>query len=96
MVFHVVKIVFQLFNRLLHAGAIGIAHLCPAGQAGLDAVPNRVKRDLLRQYGDEFRPFRARPDEAHFSSQNVDQLRKLVDSAAPYETPNPGDSVVID
>src|SRR5450756_1647139 len=59
-VLDVEQVVLELLHRVLDAGAVGVAHLRPAGQPGLHHVPLPVERDLHRQVVDELRPLGAR------------------------------------
>src|SRR6187399_879745 len=70
-VLDVEKVVLQLLERVLRTGAVGVAHLCPARDAGPHHMPLTVVRDLFRQFGDELRTLRPRPDQAHLAAQHV-------------------------
>ena len=70
-IFDVVQIVFELADRLLDSRALRVSHLSPPGESGLDAVPHGVERNLLGQHRNEFRPLRARSDEAHLPLENI-------------------------
>ena len=47
-VLDVEEVVLQLLHRVLDAGAVGVAHLRPAGEPGLHDVALAVERNLLR------------------------------------------------
>ena len=49
------------------------------------------QRQLLGQLG----PLGARPDDAHVPQQHVQELRKLVESGSPQESPHLGDARVV-
>src|SRR5271165_3014710 len=85
MVLDVIEVVLEFLDRFFHGPAIGIAYLRPAGQAGLDAVPNRIERNLVGEHGDERRTLWPRADKAHFALEDVKQLRQLVDARAAHE-----------
>ncbi len=44
-----------------------------------------IERDLRRQFIDEHRTFRPRPDKGHIAPQDVHQLRQLIDAGATKE-----------
>ena len=48
-VLDVEQVVLQLLDRVFDAGAVGVAHLRPAGQPGPDDVALAIERDLARQ-----------------------------------------------
>src|SRR5580765_8450101 len=75
-VLDVVEVILQLTHRLLDCGAIRVAHLRPSRDSRLDAVPNRVERNLLSKHVHEFRTFGSRSDKAHLAPEYVDQLRQ--------------------
>src|SRR5438045_822345 len=58
----VIKIVFQFFDRILIALAIGIIHLRPARDAGLYQVAEMIERNFLFISFRTLDPLRARPD----------------------------------
>src|SRR3954469_18880203 len=61
----VIEVVFQLAHRVLHAGAVRIIDLRPAGDAGLHEMSKMVAGNFLLISLDEAVPFGARADEAH-------------------------------
>src|SRR5215208_8246075 len=55
-----------------------------------------VERNLLRQLGDEMRPFRTWADEAHLAFEDIPELRNLVDANLSYDATDPrGASVAL-
>ena len=65
-----------LFERRVAAPAV---HLRPAGDAGLDLVPQHVLRDAVLELFDEERPLGPRADDGHVAAQHVPELRQLVE-----------------
>src|SRR3954468_11715657 len=60
-------------------------HLRPSGDAGLDAVAVRIALDPGAEHVDELGPLGARAHEAHLATDDVDQLRQLVEAGAAQE-----------
>src|SRR4051812_23459475 len=58
-------------------------------------MATRPKRDLALEQPEEFRPLGPRPDDAHLSSQDVPELRKLVDVALPQQPSGPSDPRIV-
>src|SRR5262245_21818149 len=83
------EVVLQLLCCVFDAGAVRVAHLCPAGQSGTNHVPLAVERNLLAQLLDELGPLRPGADEAHVARDDVPQLRQLVETRASDEAPDP-------
>src|SRR5439155_14790459 len=96
MVLDVEKIVLEFLDRLFQIAAIGVAYLRPAGEPGLDAVPDRVERDLLGKRADKRGPLGSRTDEAHLPAQDIDQLRQLVNARMAHESPHRGNARIVD
>jgi hypothetical protein len=80
MILDIVQVVLQLFDRILDGGPIAIANLSPPGYSRLDAVPYVVIGDFGTELIYEIRPFGTRPDKTHFAVQDIEYLRKLIDS----------------
>src|SRR5215475_3960763 len=76
----VIEVVLQLLQRIFDRGAVAIPDLRPAGESRLHGQPLHVVRDFLLKALHELRPLRSRSDEAHVTEENVDQLRKLVET----------------
>src|SRR5439155_23457261 len=95
-IFHIVEVVFELLYGLLHRCTVRVSHLCPSGNARLDAVPDGVEGYLLSKHCDKFGPLRPWAYEAHLASEHVDQLGKLIDPSAPYEAADSGHSSIVD
>src|SRR5688572_29999742 len=72
------EVVLELRARLLHSCAVMHGNLRPAGDSGAQRVAQVVKRYLLFQLVHKVRALGTRPYESHFSTQDVDELRKLV------------------
>ena len=87
-VLDVEEVVLQLLHRVLDAGAVGVAHLRPAGQAGLHDVALAVERDLPRQV---LRRTRAAPAAGRPGScrrEHVPELRQFVEPRPAQEPPD--------
>src|SRR5215510_7162249 len=95
MVLDVIEIKAELLCGVLDRRGIGVPHLRPAGDAGLDAVPHAVERDALREICDKARSLWTRPDEAHLAPEHIPQLRQLVDPRAANETAHRGHATVV-
>src|SRR5690349_22125059 len=80
LVLDVEKIVLQLLPRIFDRRAVRILDLRPTRQSGRDQMSLLVKRNLLGELGHEVRPFRTWSNEAHLASQDVPELRNLVDA----------------
>ena len=93
-VLDVEEVVLQLLHRVFDAGAVGVAHLRPAGQAGLDDVALAVERNLAVKLLHELRALGPRPHEAHVAAQHVPQLRQLVEPRAAQPQSHRGDTRV--
>src|SRR5687768_12664345 len=79
------QVELQLLHRVLDAGAVGVAHLRPSGQARLDDMALAVERNLHLEVLDELGTLRAGSDQAHVAAQHVPQLRQLVEARPPHE-----------
>src|SRR5262245_4736187 len=95
-VLDVVQVVLELLAGLLERCAIVVPHLRPPGDPGSDDVPEHVERDSLLKLADEDRAFRARPDQAHVTAQDVDELRELVEPRLAQEASQARDAGVAD
>ena len=70
----------QVVGELLgHRRLVAVAHLRESGQAGAHDEPLPVRRQVLRELGEEPRPDRPRADERHVAAQHVPELRDLVE-----------------
>src|SRR5882672_1815498 len=70
----------QVVRELLgHRRLVAPSHLCEASQAGTHDEPLPVRRQIVRQLGEEARADRTRPDERHVAAQDVPELRDLVE-----------------
>src|SRR3990172_7897229 len=73
-----------VLDALLERGVPAQAvDLRPAGEAGLDLVPQHVARHGPPEPLHEHRPLGPRPDDAHLAAEDVDELRQLVEAEAP-------------
>src|SRR2546423_5418037 len=79
----VIKIVFQFFDRILIALAIGIIYLRPARDAGFYQVAEMIERDLLLVALGALDPLRPRSDQAHVPAKHVPKLWQLVEPEFP-------------
>src|SRR6187455_2628057 len=79
-VFNVIQIVLKLFDGVLDRGAVSVTNLCPSCYSGLDAVSHIVKRYFRAELVDKIGSFRTRTNKTHISIQNIEYLRKLIDS----------------
>src|SRR5438094_3884322 len=84
-VLDVVQIVLELFQRVVDGRSVAVLDLSPARDPRLDGKPLHVEGDLLLQVLDELGPLRARPDEAHMPHEDVEELRKLIQTRPPQE-----------
>src|SRR5580765_2544314 len=75
----VVQIVLQLLDRILFAVAVTVTDLRPPRDPWFDGVTQIVIRNILFQSFDEKRPLRPWPYKAHFTLEDVDHLRDLID-----------------
>src|SRR5262249_45696122 len=81
-------VVLELLERVSLGGPVGVAQLCPPGNAGLDAMPLNIIWDLLGKIRDELGSLRPWPYEAHFTPEHVNQLRQLIDTQLASEAPD--------
>src|SRR5262245_11956950 len=69
-------------------------HLCPARQPRSYDVAIDVERNLaLVPFRERYR-LRARSDPAHVASQDIDDLRQLVETILAQEPPDPGNPLI--
>ena len=94
-VLDVVEVGLQLSPRFLDAGGVELHHLRPAGDARLDHESLGVERNLLLELPHEGLALGSRPDQAHFSAQDVDQLRQFIDAEPPQPPARASDPGVI-
>src|SRR4051794_7185771 len=73
-------------QALLEIEGAAAEHLHRPRHPRLDGEPETVLGPVAL---DEPHPLRARPDDAHFAPQHVDELRKLVDREAPQQLAHP-------
>ena len=76
----VIKVVLQLFPRVLEGGAVRKIQLRPAGDPGLDAMSIEIMRDLFGELVDKEIAFRPWTDDMHVALQHIDDLRNFIDS----------------
>ncbi len=94
-VLRIIEIVFELVARIRDRGAVGIVDLRPAGDAGLHHVALGIIGQLVFEIVDEFRPLRARADEAHLALEHAPRLRQLVDPHLADEPADTGDARIV-
>src|SRR5690606_31243447 len=70
----------RLVHRVVDRGAVVVAHLGPAGNARLDAVPHGIERNFLGQLVDEEGTLRPRADHAHVALEHAIELRQFIDA----------------
>src|SRR5438876_4547649 len=80
--------------RIFGRCGISKSDLGPAGDAGSHRVPEIVIGNLALEFLNKDRALGSRPHHAHFSLQDVDQLRQLVDSPFPEPAADSGDPKV--
>ena len=84
--FDVMEIVAYTF------GEIGVSpqavHLGPPRQAGLNKMACIVVCDFMLEICDQFRPLGSRANQAHFSFEDVPELRDFVDVPLAHESAN--------
>src|SRR6185312_14727176 len=73
------EVIFELGPGLLEAGAVNIANLRPAGEAGTDAMALVEEGNFAIEHFAEVRHFRPGTDQAHLTTQNIDELRQFVE-----------------
>src|SRR5262245_24440155 len=84
-ILNIIQVVGEFRFGILNRGAVRIVDLGPAGDAGTHAQTLAVVGNFARQSLDEEGPFRTRPDEAHVTTQDIENLRNFVDSGEPEE-----------
>ena len=94
-VLDVKQVELQLPLCVLHRRSVGKPDLRPTRNARFDAVAQVIEPDFLPELIDEGRALWTRPDEAHVTVQNVDQLRQLVDAQLAQDTTDPGHACVL-
>src|ERR1700680_3093138 len=72
------------------SGPSQVVDLRPPGEAGPDPLPLQVARHVHAVLLIEEGRLRARPDQAHVALEDVDQLRQLVQTHPPQDSPEPG------
>src|SRR3954447_8183199 len=84
-VLHVVELDRQTLGEVQIAPSVDLHW---PGHARLDVEPEGVLRAVAL---DQLDLLRARPDHAHLATQDVDQLRQLVEAQAAQQPPGSGD-----
>src|SRR2546423_5286323 len=67
-----------------------IVDLCPAGYPRPHLVTLEIPGNLGAEALHEEGPFRSRPDQAHVPADDIDELRQLVETEPPHESPDRG------
>src|SRR5690349_9806963 len=88
LVLDVEKIVLKFLTRIFDRRAVRILDLRPTRQTRRDQMSLFVKRNLLGELGHEVRAFRTWSDKAHLASQDVPELRYLVDANLADDAPH--------
>ena len=91
----IVEIMFKLNPAVLNRSAILIINLRPAGQARTRMMPEIIVWDSFHEIADDFGSLRSRSNKAHMATENVDELRQLVDPETAEQAANPRDPWVI-
>src|SRR6185437_13917790 len=86
------EVIFELGFGLLQAGAVNIANLRPAGEAGTNAVALIEEGNFAIEHLAEVRHFRPGTDQAHLTMKNIDELRQFVEPELADDGPNAGDA----
>src|SRR5262245_52531879 len=81
--------------RVFERRAIGITDLRPTGQPRFHQMALGVIRDALFEPLDELRALRARADQTHLASQDVEKLRGLVEMKLADEPPDSSHARVV-
>src|SRR6478672_6350996 len=84
-VLDVVEVVGQLLESARSIGGVPAANLRPSRDPGLDEMPTTPVRHHFFEQSEQFRSLRAGADKAHLASNDVPQLRQLVESSLPQE-----------
>lgn len=93
-VLDVVHVEPQFLEGFVRAGSVAVAHLCPAGDARLDPVADRVQVNGFLEFLHERFLLGPRADDRHFSPQDVVELRKFVQAKLAEDLPDPRDPLV--
>src|ERR1043166_574986 len=88
----VVKIVFQLFDGILVAFAVGIIDLGPSGDSWLHEVPKVIKRDGVLVPFSALAPLGAWANQADVAFERVPELRQLIEPKFPQPPAHTGHS----
>ena len=67
----------------------------PTGNARFHRVALRIVGNGFGQFSNEFRSFRTRPNQAHFTAQHIEYLWKFVQAVLAQEITDASDSFVI-
>src|ERR1700737_3149147 len=89
------QIVFELRLGFFDARAVSIFDLRPASNAWPHRVAQTKQRDVLLEDSAKVRLFRARPNQAHFTAQNIEKLRKLVEPELSKYSANSSDARIL-
>ena len=79
-------------EAILERQRVAPTHRGPAGDAGAHLVTTPLTVRVVREVLDEERP---RAHEAHVATQDVPQLRELIDARRAEEAPEPRDAVLV-
>src|SRR6185312_10775178 len=86
------KVIFELGFGLLQAGAVNIANLGPAGEAGTDAVALVEEGNFAIEHLAEVGHLRPGTDQAHLTTQSIDELGQFVQPELADDGPNAGNA----
>src|ERR1700687_5200246 len=95
LVFYVVEVILKLPDSVPHRGSVAALHLCPTRDSRLHCKSSSVVQDLALELPDELGALGSRSDEAHFSQQDVEDLRELVHAGEPEYTTYTSNSEVV-
>ena len=91
----VIQIIF-LLNRIFgDCSGITIIDLSPTGDTWFDQQASPVEGDFLLVFFNQFGPFGAWPDDAHFTAQDVPGLRQFVNMGSTQEAAGSRDARII-
>lgn len=70
-------------------------HLCPAGNARLDVLPNGIGGYYLPEPQLEIKPMWSWPYDRHISLKNIDELRQFIEAVLADKLSNLCDPLII-
>src|SRR5687767_170180 len=91
----VLEVVSHLLLYIVQIGIVLEIDLGVAGDAGPDALPYLVVRDLHPKVRNDCGPLRARAHHVHLAPQHVDQLRQLVEAELAQPAAQSRDPAVV-